>query len=245
MNANWPTLNPPYDEALRQAVAFIQAAVPDLIAIIASGSILRGEGHASSDLDLYVLREKLERQRLQRWFNGVPAEIFINPVVMIERYFADERQAGRPLTAHMLATGVVVVQHDAAVVSALIEQAQQQLAAGPNHSTIQLEMRRYGAATLVEDARDVIDEDETTAAHLLTHALHAILNYYYLSRNQWLPRAKTTLHHLPDDLRAQVEQFYHTPAIPQCLAIVEQLAEAVIGAVGFYAWDMPAETVEE
>lgn len=242
---NWPTLNPPYDEALHQAVTLIKAHVPDHIAIWACGSVVRGEGHASSDLDLYVLREKPERQRLQRWFNGVPAEIFINPLVMIERYFVDERQAGRPLTAHMLATGVVVVQHNAVVVSALIEQAQQQLAAGPNHSAIQLEMRRYGVATIVEDVRDVIGEDETTAAHLLTHALHAILNYYYLSRNQWLPRAKTMLHRLPDDMRAQVEQFYHTPVILQRLAIVEQLAEAVIGAVGFYAWDMPAEMVKD
>lgn len=55
----------------------------------------RGKPDASSDIDLYVINRKPFRQRLQRFFDGVPAEIFVNPEFKIPRYFAQEQRDGR------------------------------------------------------------------------------------------------------------------------------------------------------
>ncbi|MCD6286253.1 MAG: hypothetical protein J7M39_10125, partial [Anaerolineae bacterium] len=42
----WPALQAPYDDALRQAVDFILERISDVIAIVACGSILRGSPSA-------------------------------------------------------------------------------------------------------------------------------------------------------------------------------------------------------
>jgi len=145
----WPALQAPYDDALRQAVDFILERISDVIAIVACGSILRGSPSASSDLDIYVLREKLQRQRIQRWFSGVPAEIFINPPGQVQKYIDQERQDGRPITAHMLATGHVVLALDDKL-SELKALAKDAPSAHPDPSAERLVTARYVAATRSE-----------------------------------------------------------------------------------------------
>ncbi len=72
----------PYALALQQALAFCHERT-DPFGIVASGSIVRGTGDANSDLDIYVLHAHPWRQRVQRCFNGVPCEIFINALTHV------------------------------------------------------------------------------------------------------------------------------------------------------------------
>jgi predicted nucleotidyltransferase len=109
----WPALSEPYASALREAVEWVSGRF-DVVGIIAAGSIVRGRPDASSDLDLYVIHLPLVRQRIQRFFSGVPAEIFVNPPQAIRRYFAAEHREARPITAHMLGTGATVLVRDPA-----------------------------------------------------------------------------------------------------------------------------------
>jgi predicted nucleotidyltransferase len=125
----WPPLSPSYDLALREAVAFILEQF-EVYGIIVSGSIIRGNPHPSSDFDLVVIHAQPERQRLQRLFRHVPTEIFLNPPKTIRRYFEDEQKEGKPSTAHMLATGFVILDRDP-VVNELREQAQELIGAPP------------------------------------------------------------------------------------------------------------------
>ena len=74
----WPDLPEKYASALRSAVGFIAENL-EPIGIIASGTILRGNPDPASDLDIYVIHRAAKRQRIQKFFAGVPAEIFINP----------------------------------------------------------------------------------------------------------------------------------------------------------------------
>ncbi len=118
---SWPALTDPYDIALREAVEFTFQRF-EVSGIFACGSVIRGEGDALSDIDLYVVNADPFRQRFQRRFNGIPTEIFVNPAHQIRAYFADEHAVGRPCTAHMLSTGHVVLSNDP-VVEQLIGEA--------------------------------------------------------------------------------------------------------------------------
>ncbi len=69
--------------------------------IIVAGTHISGNPDPTSDLDIYVIHAHPQRQRIQKRFKGVPAEIFVNPPAAIRRYFAEEVR--RPSTAHMLA----------------------------------------------------------------------------------------------------------------------------------------------
>jgi hypothetical protein len=106
-DCRWPELAPRYSAALRAAVSFVfERFEPQ--AVIATGTIVRGGGDRASDLDVVVVHAAPFKQRLQRWFGDVPAEIFVNPLSVIRGYFDAEHRGGRPSMAHMIATGFPV-----------------------------------------------------------------------------------------------------------------------------------------
>lgn len=77
----------PYASALREAVDFILAEL-EPVGIVASGTIIRGTAHRNTDLDLYVVRLGTHRRRVQRFFRGVPAEIFAGGTAIASERFA-------------------------------------------------------------------------------------------------------------------------------------------------------------
>jgi GNAT superfamily N-acetyltransferase len=234
----WPELAEPYAGALRQAARFILERF-DVMGLLASGTILRGNPSLSSDLDIYVIVRRPQRQRLQRFFNGVACEIFSNPPAQIRKYFSDEQSEGTPITAHMLATGFPLLELDPTV-SELRQQAAVLLASPPTIDPHALFYRRYGLATQLEDGRDVAGSDPLAAGLFLNRAVDGMLEYAFLTHGRHIPRTKdmaTALQAL-DPRLAQLAQAY-TVAVDasQRLAIAEALADVTIQAHGFFEWD--------
>jgi len=75
---------------------------------VVSGSILRGNPDRNSDLDIYVIHRQPFRRRIQKYFIGVPCELFLNNFAQVYQYFEQECKDNRPVTAHMLASGQVI-----------------------------------------------------------------------------------------------------------------------------------------
>jgi len=187
----WPGLPEPYAQALHAAVEFILGHFA-VSGIIAAGTIIRGQPDPTSDLDLYVIHRGSFRQRIQRFFHDIPAEIFVNPPPAVVGYFEEEHAGRRPLTAHMLATGFVVLELDP-IVSELREAAQQWLARQPEENPDSLTMARYMVACLYEDALDVVDRDPATTQMLLSNAVMEMLQYAFRASGRFLPRQKELL----------------------------------------------------
>jgi hypothetical protein len=167
---SWPNVGEPYATALRSSVAFVCGEV-NAVGIVATGTIIRGTSHQSSDLDLYVIHNEPFRRRVQRFFGErVPTEIFINPPSAIRAYFVEENEAGRPCTAHMLATGYVVFERGPDVKQLRLEAKEWlERPSFPNEdATIRA---RYDAAIRLEDATDVAREDSTTSSLLMSQAV--------------------------------------------------------------------------
>lgn len=194
-----PPLAEPYRTALDQALAFVFDRFQP-IGVIASGTIVRGDPSPSSDLDLFVIHRQPWRQRLQRFFNGVPAELFVNPPERVERYFDEERADGRPVTAHMLATGVVVHAADP-VVEQLRTRAAALLASPPAVDEAVLTPLRYAAANHLEDALDVADHDPATAQLFLNRSVDAALLLRFRQAARWQPRTKSSSPRWPRSTR--------------------------------------------
>ena len=79
----------------------------DPFAVVVSGSIVRGNPDPAGDFDIIVIHRHSWQRRVQKWFEGVPTEIFGNSPEWIESYLKQESAEGRPVMAHMLTTGVV------------------------------------------------------------------------------------------------------------------------------------------
>ena len=243
----WPDLPAPYDQALREAVQFILDHVKDVRGILVSGTILRGNPSPSSDLDIYVIRERLQRQRLQRWFNGVPAEIFINPRNKVQEYFEEERKSAHPITAHMLHSGFTILSLDESL-GELQRQAALELERTPDSSPQQLTMIRYFAATRYEDATDVAQTKPETSNMIMGQAVYAMLQYYFLKCNRFVPRDKDLLDklaYLDVGLAHMARTFYSSSSIEERLALACDIADATIETQGFFEWESDLEGLDE
>ncbi len=240
----WPPLDEPFAEALKKAVSAILSRL-DPVGIVATGTIVRGEAGPTSDLDLYVIHTQPKRQRLQKRFNGVPAEIFVNPPAAIERYIKEERRFTRPLTAHMLATGFVVLDRHP-VVTELIRRARQELDAGPGPSDLQLTRVRYGIVCLYEDAVDVREHDPENAFLILTQAVERALQYPFWVSGRWLPRQKRLLRVLAEeqpDLVEKARTFFRDPDLDRRFVLARDILLSTVGLDCFFEWDGPLEDV--
>jgi len=243
-HCRFPTLPAPYDRALHEAITFILERCEPL-GIIASGTIIRGNPGPNGDFDLYVIHARPQRQRIQRRFLGVPAEIFVNPPSMIERYFEDEQRNARPITAHMLATGFVILDRDP-VIEQLRERARALLTQPPNPGHTHLLWQRYLIGSQYEDALDMIAERPHAAQMILSLAIHAMLQYRFWIANRHLPRDKDLLETLRDVDPALADlgrAFYTTADLSQRLTLAEQIADQTIQVRGFFEWESDPEAV--
>ena len=240
----FPKLFAPYDVALAQAVDFILDRYDDVLGIIASGTIITGNPGPNSDLDIVVIVRRHERQRLQRFFNGVPAELFVNPPHVFAGYFEVESQRGRPSMPHMLTTGLVILANDP-VVEQLRQEAKTVLDNGPTASEYDLTYRRYGAATWYEDARDV--DDPATVTLILNRAVYEMLHYAFLKARRWIPRDKDLLDALADldtDLASWARAFFTSDDLSERRTLAKHIADATIATDGFFEFDSPIESVD-
>jgi hypothetical protein len=238
-DCRWPALATSHGEALRHAVAFVAAEFRP-VAIVAAGSIVRGVGDARSDIDLFVIHAEPFKQRLQRRFAGVPVEIFVNPPGSVREYFAGEHARARPSTAHMLATGFVVL--DAPLLEVLRAEAADWLKKRSPLSADQDIWARYIAASKLEDAEDVQVRDPAMATALLYEAVTEALRYWIRVRRGVLPGAKRLIEEVRADdaaLGMAAERFFRASSIDERVMLARQIAQRCIGAVGFFEWDSP------
>jgi hypothetical protein len=237
---SWPRLPERYDAALREAVGYVVGRW-EVMGIVASGTIVRGTPDASSDFDLFVVHRAPVRQRVQKLFRGVPTEIFRNPPATIRRYFADEHAEGRPSTAHMLATGHVVLAADP-VVEMLCAEARAWLARPAPLADADAPVARYGPATLYEDAVDVAGRDPATADFLLAQAVPPMLHHAFRSAGRFIPRNKdllAALEALDPGLGTLARDFHTAASTDERLRIAGEIADRTIGARGFFEWESP------
>lgn len=240
----WPALEARYRTALQEATRYIFGRWQP-VGIIASGTIIRGNPSPSSDLDLYVLHRAPERQRVQRFFGGVPAEIFVNPPARVERSFESDRRDGRLITAHLLATGFVVYDADP-VVEQLRARAAQVLDSPPEPSPEKLIRERYAVSTGLEDAEDVAEVDADLCAALLCRVVERAVEYRFWTARRWQPRYKDTfsaLETLDSGLAACVRAFYQTADPADRLRLAREIVRQTAGATGFFEWESPPERV--
>lgn len=234
----WPSLAEPYATALREAVAFVFSEF-EPAAIVATGTIVRGEAHANSDLDVYVVHLAPFRRRVQRFFAGVPTEIFVNPPRAVRRYFADEDNAGRRLTAHMLATGFIVFQ-SGTTIDELRSEAQRWLAKQTDMPDYERMTMRYAIATRLEDALDVVASDAVTASLLLAAAVNGMLEYVCKSETGRIPRSKqllATVLRLDAEVGALAAAFARASNVNDAVDAACAIADRTIRTRGFFEWD--------
>ncbi|MEM7375027.1 MAG: nucleotidyltransferase domain-containing protein [Bacteroidota bacterium] len=164
---------------------------PQVIGVIFSGSYVHAKLGPHSDIDVMVITHPsmTDRERGNTWINGVEIEYFQNPPQQIRAYF--ERETYRPVTAHMLANGIV--RHDIhPEVQAILTEAKTIVAQIPEAwSSFKQEFARYGLDDLRKDLLDCQAMEDLISGRLLAFQLieECIQVYFGMSR-QWGEKKK-------------------------------------------------------
>ena len=236
---SWPPLSPRYDKALRQAVRYIVRRYKPT-AIIAAGTIIRGTPHPNSDLDLWVIHRKPFRQRVQKWFNGVPAEIFVNTPAAVLDHLVDERKERRPIAAHMMASGHVVLDREPCLKD-LLAKARAMLKSKPRSvSKEEIIHDRYWAGSLYEDALDLAESDPAACQVILSRAMYEMLHAAIKRAHRYVPRDKDLLA-VTTDVDAGLGQlaraFFTAETLKDRLSVSRKIADRTVQCRGFIEWE--------
>lgn len=235
---NFPDVDEPVATAIQMAIDYVLERFENVLGIIVAGSILRGEGDAHSDVDTFIIFEGDYRQRIQKFFNGVRFELFGNSVDFVPLYFAEESRDGGASTAHMLATGHIILKRSP-IIDNLIQQAQTALEASPQYQPQNLINERYMLADTFENALDLRYRDPDMGLTLLDSILYGLMQYQFKKNGRWLPRhkdiLKVTRKDYPELARLIAE--YHQSVGDKRYEIASSIADYTIGVRGFFEWE--------
>ncbi len=242
----FPELENNHTQALQEAVIFILKKFY-VQGILVSGSIIQGKANKNSDLDIYVINNRYECQRIQKFFNSVPTEIFVNPINKIKKYLEDELISGKPSTANMFATGFVILDQNQ-VIYKIRSRAKDMLQRSPNNNILFLQRLRYSIADTYENATDMIGIDEATAIILMSESVKMALQYYFRISEKWMPRHKDIfieLEKINPYLAKLGKDFYLNPLVSEKFKIANEIMDKTIKTKGFFEWSSDVEIYED
>ena len=100
---------PAPNEILTIAVEVLRAQYPDADSAFVAGSFMRGQGSATSDIDLVVIYPSLAQAYRESFiFQDIPVETFVHDPETLLWFLEQDRKAARPALIGMLIEGVLI-----------------------------------------------------------------------------------------------------------------------------------------
>lgn len=154
---------PTPNEILKIAVKILRAHYPGADSAFVAGSLMRGQGSATSDIDLVVLHPRLAQAYRESFiFEDIPVETFVHDPETLVWFLEQDRKDGRPALIGMLVEGVLIgprqdTGHD------LKKRAFEIFSAGPPPLNADaIERLRYA----ITDKLDDLEADRTAAERI-------------------------------------------------------------------------------
>lgn len=173
------------------ATEIVAVKYPDARIVFLAGSVMRGEGTETSDLDLVVILEHVPQAYRESFnFGEWPVEAFVHDPETLRYFFQEvDRLSGVPSLPAMVLEGLVLPQPNA-LSAELKHLAKSVVNAGPPawHQT-ELQNSRYAITDLVEDMRAPRSRNELMACATLLYPLLA--NHHLRSKGLWSARGKS------------------------------------------------------
>jgi hypothetical protein len=221
---------------------------PEAQLLFCGGSVVRGEGLPSSDLDVVVLFERVERAfRDSFYFAGWPIEVFVHDHETLAYFFDHDEKRGRPVLAQIVAEGLAVPGLDESsdrLQAWARERVKADRGVPPPDA---FERARYAVTDLLDDFRDERPRVEQVSVACALYP--EICQFVLAGRGAWDGDGKT----LPRKLRALdpelasllehgFERFFREGDRSDAIAAVERALEPFGGKLfEGYRSDAPAE----
>lgn len=220
----------PRPDPVVAATDVVARRFPRATSAFVGGSVLRGEGTPTSDLDLVVVQEPPDSiHRLTLVHEGWPVECFVHTVESLPLWArADIVERRRPVLARICTEGEIVRDADGSAQRIRAELAGL-LAAGPVAlPDDDLDHLRYTVTDLVDD---LVDRDDPLARMLLaSQVAHRLTDLWAVRDDTWWGTAKAAVQDLrrrDPQLAARLEDAVRAAGLGEAGPLVTLADEAL------------------
>ena len=202
-------------------------------AVFLAGSVIRGEGTPTSDLDIVIVTQHSDKApyRESLIVDHWPIELFVHTATSLETFFQSDCQARTPSLPNMCHEGRLITPPNA-LSQKIRQRAAQLLQAGPAplSETTRLQ-HRYQLTDLLDDLKGCHCpiESEFIVGKLLTASIVAFLAHErcWSGSGKWLWRALRRSHpRQAEQLAAALEN------TPKAQAVAQWVTETVLSPLG-------------
>ncbi|MGI9449817.1 MAG: nucleotidyltransferase domain-containing protein [Geminicoccaceae bacterium] len=184
-------MKPTRQELVAVARKIRAARYPSSKLLFLAGSLVRGEGTITSDLDLVVMYEQLDAAYRESFYHQKwPVEAFVHDPSTLDYFFRSvDRVNGVPSLPNMVAEGIEI-PHPSAFGRRMKSLAESVIAEGPPAwSRRDSDLSRYMITDHIEDLRAPRSHHEAFAT--LSILYPALANHYFRSKGHWSAKGKT------------------------------------------------------
>lgn len=180
-------------DAIKDARKIIESYYPNCQGAIVAGSVIRGGGTETSDLDIVIYDSSFENGfRESIIAEGWPVEFFCHNNESFDYYFNQDLSEGTPSLQKMVTEGVVIKDHP--FLHEIIEKGQAQLDEGPKaYSDMNIQMGRYFITDTLDDLIGSKNDRETICIvnklYEKLHVFHLGVNRQWIGHGKWMNRA--------------------------------------------------------
>ena len=188
------------------AMAFLDEHHPNAPAALWAGSLARGTGTITSDVDLVILYARLDRAWRDTFVEVRVIEIFVHDPGSLQFFFNKDAARGLPILATMVAEGVVL--RGEVLCERAKAKAAAAIAAGPlPWSAEDLKRERY----MITDMRDdLIGERDPHRIHAVAAGLFdRLLAFHRRAKGQWTAKSKAIPSFLAREDPALAQAYLH------------------------------------
>lgn len=203
---------------------------PSCDGALMAGSIVRGEGSETSDIDLIIYDDSIGRgYRESFYYDNVPIEVFVHSKKSFEYFFNYDCVKKMPSLPVMVMESIII--KEATYFKELKEKAKIIYDKGPGElQESELDFMRYFITDLRDDFIGSTDEFETILiANELIIKLH---EFFLLSNNKWIGKSKwikKSLLKYDSDFQLRFEkiflEFYSSREKSNILKLIDEITQ--------------------
>lgn len=178
---------------IEAAHLFINKYFPNCQGAVLAGSVVRGEGTDTSDLDIVVFDKSLNSSYRES-FNefGWPIEVFIHNLTSYKHFFELDYKAAKPSMQRMVWEGIIL--KDKGIIQSIKLEAKEILDKGPDRWTEEIiTTKRYFITDVLDDFIGCKNRaEEIFIANTLAELIHEFVlrtNGQWIGSSKWIIRA--------------------------------------------------------
>lgn len=218
------------DQAFLDAKKIIEDRYPNCDAALLSGSVVRGEGTETSDLDLVVFDFSIDNGFRESYYAlNWPVEAFVHNNESYKKFTEQDLNRARPSLPRMMTEGIPI--KGAEHLHPLKRKAAEQLSKGPETwDQNQIDLMRYGMTDTLEDLKGAANRAEAVfTVNLLADQIH---EFYLRVNQQWIGHGKWVVRSLrrydegfAKQFTRAFDQFYRTGVKDEIYTLVEDVLD--------------------